>query len=212
MTTATPNADSALARVGSAVADRRADLGLTQRQLAEKAGVGLNTAALLERGQTFPQARNARKLEEALEWPRGALSAIRRGEKPPSAEHVQLASPSTVQQVGQGSGAAPTVTRAAPGLSTVVAAEPGGGSAQALAIATGVVGVAATCMDILVRRAPTDPATVEALRELEAQLLRLETLIAASLPHADSFDDTMSALAELHRHRDAIRHAAAQAG
>jgi hypothetical protein len=43
--------------------------------------------------------------------------------------------------------------------------------------------------------------------------LGLETMIAASLPHAaDSFDDTMLALAEVHRHREALKAAAQKAG
>jgi hypothetical protein len=188
VTTATSSGVPQLARVGHAVAERRLDLGLSQRQLADKAGVGLNTAALLERGHTFPQAANARKIEDALEWPRGTLAELRRGGSPPT-------------QSGAPSAAVSTVTPAP---------VPPGGSAQALAIAKGVVGVAAACMHMLAERGG-DPAAAQALRDLDAQLLGLETLIAASLPHAESFDDTMLALAELHRHREAIREAAAQA-
>ena len=67
-------------------------------------------------------------------------------------------------------------------------------------------------MNIVVRHTGADPAAAQALRELDAQLLEFETLIAASLPHAESFDDTMSALAEVHRHREALRQAAGQGG
>ena len=184
VTTSTPQNDAALARVGRVVAERRLELGFnSQRELAEKAGVALSTAAQLERGHTFPRRANARKLEQALQWAPGTLAEIRRG--------------------GQ-----PSLTTGQAPLSATI--ERPGGSAQALAIANGVVGVAATCMDILVRHGRSDPETGKALRELDAQLLQLETLIAASLPHAESFDDTMSALAELHSQRDAIRQAAAQ--
>jgi len=184
VTTPTSPGDAALARVGQVVAERRLEVGFnSQRELAEKAGVALSTAAQLERGHTFPRRANARKLEQALRWPPGTLTEIRRGGQPP------------------------TPTGHAPLSATTKGA---GGSAQALAIANGVVGVAATCMDILVRHGESDPETGKALRELDAQLLQLETLIAASLPHAESFDDTMSALTELHRQRDAIRQAAAQ--
>ncbi|MBY0441722.1 MAG: helix-turn-helix domain-containing protein [Mycobacteriaceae bacterium] len=172
-----------LARVGRMVAERRLEVGFnSQRELAEKAGVALSTAALLERGHTFPNRANARKLEQALQWPTGTLVEIRRGGQPPL------------------SGDQPPSA----------AIEHPGGSAQALAIANGVVGVAATCMDILVRYGGSDPQTGKALHALDMQLLQLETLMAASLPQADSFDDTMSALAELHRQRDAIKQAAAQ--
>lgn len=180
MTTATTGGGSRLLRVGQAVAERRLDLGLSQRQLAEKAGVGLNTAALLERGHTFPRAANARKIEDALEWPRGTLTELRRGGSPPNP---------------------------APSLPLAPAPASPGGSAQASTIAQGVVGVAATCMRILTERG-SDKAAAAALRELDVQLLGLETVIAASLPHAESFDETVSALSELHRLRDSIREAA----
>lgn len=184
MTTPTPQGDAALARVGRVVAERRLELGFSsQRELAEKAGVALSTAAQLERGHTFPRRANARKLEQALHWPTGTLAEIRRGSEPP------------------------LTTGQAPVSATI---ERPGSSAQVLAIVNGVVGVAATCMDILVRHGGSDPEIGKALRELDAQLLQLETLIAEGLPHAESFDDTMSALAELHRQRDAIRQAAAQ--
>jgi DNA-binding XRE family transcriptional regulator len=187
VTTATSDSASPLDRVGQAVVERRLDLGLTQRELADKAGVSLNTAALLERGHTFPRRANARKLEEALEWPRGTLAELRRGGQPtaPAGPAQRPPSPPAVVPVA-------------------------GSSAQALAIAKGVVGVAETCMRILADRGG-DPAAAQALRDLDAQLLGLETLIAASLPHAESFDDTMSALAELHRRREAVRDAAAHA-
>lgn len=177
----TTGSGARLLRVGQAVAERRLDLGLSQRQLAEKAGVGLNTAALLERGHTFPRAANARKIEDALEWPRGTLAELRRGGTP--------------------LGSAPP-----PPLPVAPPVSPGN-AAQASTIAHGVVGVAATCMRILTERG-TDPAAAVALRELDAQLLGLETLIAASLPHAESFDETLSALSELHRLRVSIRLAA----
>lgn len=177
----TPKSD-ALARVGRMVAERRLEVGFnSQRELAERAGVVVSTVGLLERGRTFPNRATARKLEQALQWPIGTLVEIRRGGQPPQ----------TAEQFHS-------------------AIEHPGGSAQALAIANGVVGVAATCMDILVRYGGSDPQTSKALHQLDAQLLQLETLIAASLPQAESFDDTMSALAELHRQRDAIKQAAAQ--
>src|SRR5271166_4017534 len=93
VTTAASNGVSPLVRVGQAVAERRLDLGLSQRQLADKAGVGLNTAALLERGHTFPRAANARKIEDALQWPRGTLAALRRGGPPPQTGSAPALSP-----------------------------------------------------------------------------------------------------------------------
>jgi DNA-binding XRE family transcriptional regulator len=199
MTTADSMPDSGIdpanARVGHAVADRRLEMGFaTQRELAEAAGVALNTAAQLERGRTFPRRSNAHKLEQALKWPTGTLTALRRGEPVPGGQP-----PSTAP--------APAVT-AAP-----TAPSPAVSSVHAVAIASGVVNVAARAIQILLRHAADDPETGALLRDLDTQLLGLETMIAASLPHAaDSFDDTMLALAEVHRHREALKAAAQKAG
>jgi transcriptional regulator with XRE-family HTH domain len=178
--------DAAIARVGRAVTDRRLELGLaTQRELAEKAGVALNTAAQLERGHTFPRRANAHKLEQALQWPAGTLTALRRGETPPTVPKHTPPPPASPS---------PSTTRV-----------------HAVAIAGAVVNIAARCTEILLRHAADDPETATLLRELDAQLLALETMIAASLPHAESFDDTVSALAEVHRHREALKVAAQKA-
>jgi DNA-binding XRE family transcriptional regulator len=199
MTTADPMPDSgvdpATARVGHAVADRRLEVGFTtQRELAEAAGVALNTAAMLERGHTFPRRSNAHKLEKALNWPTGTLAAIRRGEPVPGG---QPPSPTQAPAV------APPPTAPSAAVSTV----------HAVAIAGGVVNVAARAIQILLRHGADDPETGALLRDLDTQLLSLETMIAASLPHAaDSFDDTMSALAEVHRHRETLKAATRKTG
>jgi transcriptional regulator with XRE-family HTH domain len=165
----------------------------TQRELAEAAGVALNTAAQLERGRTFPRRSNAHKLEQALKWPTGTLAALRRGEPVPGG--------SRHQQRRRRPSAAPY---RALGRSE---------QRHAVAIAGGVVNVAARAIQILLRHAADAPETGALLRDLDTQLLGLETMIAASLPHAaDSFDDTMLALAEVHRHREALKAAAQKAG
>lgn len=174
-------------RVGKAVAERRIEVGFeTQRELAEAAGVALNTAALLERGKSWPQAANRTKFEDALQWPRGTLNALRRGQPIPESAPRPAVAPSAP--------VAPTDPRA---------------NLQALGIATAVAAIAATCTRILVRD-NSNPDAKAALRELDNQLLQLESLIAASLPHVagSSFSETMSALAQLHEYRDVIRDAA----
>jgi predicted transcriptional regulator len=72
-----------LTRVGEAVRQRRLDLELTQREVARRAGLAVNTGSQLERGQNWPRETNQRKLEMALQWPPGALTALRRGEPVP---------------------------------------------------------------------------------------------------------------------------------
>ncbi|WP_053094015.1 helix-turn-helix transcriptional regulator [Mycobacterium heckeshornense] len=184
---APPGGDAAIARVGRAVADRRIELGIaSQRELAETAGVALNTAAQLERGHTFPRRSSAHKLEKALRWPPGTLAAIRRGEPVPTEHPAATAQP-----------VPPSPSPATSGV-------------HAVGIAMAVVNIAAKSMDILLRHGADDPETGAVLLDLDAQLLALETLIAASLPHAaDSFDETVSALAEVHRHREALKSAVA---
>src|SRR5258705_3515389 len=135
MTTAEAIADSGIdpanARVGLAVANRRLEMGFaTQRELAEAAGVALNTAAQLERGRTFPRRSNAHKLEQALKWPTGTLAALRRGEPVPGGQP-----PSTAQ--------APADTTAPSTPSAAVS------SVHAVAIAGGVVHLGAPAIQIL---------------------------------------------------------------
>lgn len=176
-----PGIDPAIARVGRAVADRRLECGLTtQRELADKAGVALNTAAMLERGHTFPRAGNAHKIEQALDWPAGMLTALRRGD--------------------------PLQTPAQPR-----APAPATGGVHAVSIAQGVVKIAGLCAEVLMRQGSGDPDSALLLRGLSDQLLALETMIAASLPHAaDAFDETVAALEEVHRNREALQSAVAR--
>lgn len=69
-------------RAGEAVQARRAELGLTQIELTEKAHVGKDRVGVLERGEEWPQPRNERAIEEALAWEPGALRRIARGGSP----------------------------------------------------------------------------------------------------------------------------------
>lgn len=54
-------------RIGKRIKERRVQLGLTQSQLAERIGVGLNYIATLERGVSFPRCERLIKLLNALE-------------------------------------------------------------------------------------------------------------------------------------------------
>lgn len=184
----TPEDRDELERVGRAVAARRVELGFaTQGELASAAGVALNTAALVERGKTWPQRANRIKLEEALQWPQGTLDALRSGNDVPKAATV-LTPAQPVQ--------APLASRT---------------DLQALTIAKAVAALAATCAEVLLRdRSEQARAT---LRQLDDLLLQLESLITASLPHlvGSSWSETMSAAAQLHEYREVIRGASRQA-
>lgn len=192
MATSKRKGEDPLERVGRAVADRRAELGFeTQQELADAAGVSLNTAALLERGKSFPRAQNRIKFEDALQWPRGSLDAVRRGGEVPAAPVARA--PAASARTVKGSAAGATRT-----------------DIQALTIATAVAGIAATCTEVLLRE-HSEPARAT-LRQLDDQLLQLEALITAILPHlvGTAWSETMSAAVQLHEYREVIRDAAQQ--
>ncbi|MBO2453992.1 helix-turn-helix transcriptional regulator [Actinomadura barringtoniae] len=80
-------------RVAKYVVARRGSMGLTQEQLAERAGVTVKTIYNLEAGERWPQARTRSAIEAALDWRPGDLVRIGEGLEPvPSAsEDMSLA-------------------------------------------------------------------------------------------------------------------------
>lgn len=76
--------------VAQALHERMAELGTTQRQLAEQAGVSRTTVKELA-GNWRPRKRSPRTLaalSEALDWPSGKLLAVAQGE-PESQQSVE---------------------------------------------------------------------------------------------------------------------------
>lgn len=185
MTPAAGSDDDALTRVGRAVALRRVEVGLdSQQALAERAGVGLSTAALLERGQTWPRKANAHKIEIALEWPPGTLEGLRRGKAVPSSPDASTG----------------TLHTSARPLSAASAAAPI--SPQTLAITQSLVQIAGTVVQNLAA-AGDAPAARAMMEKINRHLLDLEAQLVVSLPdlRGESFDETMSTFEELHRRR-----------
>jgi len=75
----------AWARLGQALANARKALGLTQRELADQAGVSFNSVQNAEAGQP-PKARMPQSLypiAKALGWPDGTVDAVLGGGAPP---------------------------------------------------------------------------------------------------------------------------------
>ena len=56
----------AVVKIGERLRDARVRRALTQQELAEKAGVGANTVARLERNETEPHMSTLQKLAHAL--------------------------------------------------------------------------------------------------------------------------------------------------
>jgi transcriptional regulator with XRE-family HTH domain len=85
--------DDGLFRVGRSVADRRGELGMTQQDLADAAGVDLKTIYNLESGQRWPIAKNRVKIAAALKWAPESLAAIRDGSAAAGADAAPAPSP-----------------------------------------------------------------------------------------------------------------------
>ena len=52
--------------IGEAIKERRAILNITQRELAEIAGVGINTLTKIERGEANPSLQILQRILDAL--------------------------------------------------------------------------------------------------------------------------------------------------
>jgi transcriptional regulator with XRE-family HTH domain len=75
----------AWARLGQALATARKALRITQRELAEQAGVSFNSVQNAEAGQP-PKARMPQSIypiARALGWPDGAVESVLEGGSPP---------------------------------------------------------------------------------------------------------------------------------
>lgn len=188
--------DPSLVRLRDCVVRRRAELGLSQRAFAELAGVSLGTATRLERGAGPPRVSTVPKLEDALQWPRGTFQAIRDGQAPPK---VPPRDPGTgvdraeaLQQRLSSAGGMRSATQ----------------YGQALSIASAVVAISAVCLEVLTSKLNDPGARAAALNALDANMRQMESLIAASLPDAESFDDAIAVMREVHENRESIQKAA----
>ena len=71
------------ARAGAAFADRRQELGITQRELAKKGLITASSLIAFEKGRSWPRERTRAMLEELVQWPAGTLAGIRAGAEIP---------------------------------------------------------------------------------------------------------------------------------
>ena len=68
-----------VARAGAAFAARRAELGLSQRQLANMKIIGAPNLIAFEKGRSWPREKTLAKLERVVQWPPGTLAKVRAG-------------------------------------------------------------------------------------------------------------------------------------
>jgi transcriptional regulator with XRE-family HTH domain len=71
--------DPGIARAGAAVAARRRELDIKQRNLAKYKIINAGALIAFEKGRSWPRERTRAKLEEVLQWPAGTIASIRYG-------------------------------------------------------------------------------------------------------------------------------------
>lgn len=72
-------ADPGIARAGAAVAARRRELDIKQRELARLKIIAASTLIAFEKGRAWPRERTRAQLEEICQWPAGTIAKIRSG-------------------------------------------------------------------------------------------------------------------------------------
>jgi transcriptional regulator with XRE-family HTH domain len=77
--------DPGIARAGAAVAARRRELDIKQRNLARYKIINAGALIAFEKGRSWPRERTRAKLEEILQWPAGTIATIRYGGSVPGA-------------------------------------------------------------------------------------------------------------------------------
>lgn len=102
------DADPLLAGVSRAIQERREEIGLSQEEVAHRAGLHRTYISDIERGARNPSLKTLSRLSEALEVPTSTL--IRRGEdRMPT---IVRAAPSTTGAGAAGASAAPQLSDA----------------------------------------------------------------------------------------------------
>ena len=85
--------DPGVARAGAAVAARRAELGMSQREIARQKMITAPALIAFEKGRAWPRERTRHMLEELLQWPAGTIAAIRAGRAVPGTAAAEPAAP-----------------------------------------------------------------------------------------------------------------------
>jgi transcriptional regulator with XRE-family HTH domain len=180
--------DERLLRAGQAVAERRRELGLSQRDLLAL-GVAKSQGTLVnfENGRTWPRRSSRARLEEVLKWPPGTIAAIVAGESnalpgggDPADDNTEVLSNTVEMQL------------------VVDAAE------------IGLNGINAR---ILTLPGLHDPAYVDQVGDLLKELRRLEAMISRATLAANAGADMAVLLSEVRRaHTDLMGRAAKAPG
>lgn len=68
--------------LASAIEDRRGELGLSLREVAQLAGITAETLRAVRKGANDPSPLTKRGIERALEWTSGSVDAVLAGREP----------------------------------------------------------------------------------------------------------------------------------
>ncbi|MDO3638129.1 FHA domain-containing protein [Mycolicibacterium arseniciresistens] len=180
--------DERLLRAGQAVAERRRELGLSQRDLLAL-GVAKSQGTLVnfENGRTWPRKSSRARLEEVLKWPPGTIAAIVAGE-------------SGAQPVGGEPADDNTEV-----LSNTVEMQ--------LVVDAAEIGLHGINARILTLPGLHDPGYADQVGELLSELRRLESMISRATLAATAGADLAVLLSEVRRaHTDLMGRAAKAPG
>jgi FHA domain len=82
--------DPGVARAGAAVATRRDELGIAQRELARQKIINAGALISFEKGRSWPRRGTLAKLEEVLQWAPGTIARIRYGGEPSDGDRTEV--------------------------------------------------------------------------------------------------------------------------
>ncbi|OSC21582.1 hypothetical protein B8W69_28305 [Mycobacterium vulneris] len=165
--------DPGVVRAGRAVAERRVQLGISQREIDRRRILNASTLIKFEKGDSWPRPKTLEKLEEALQWPNGYITALRHGAAlaPPTAEPGSDEATEVLTDTIQAPMMARTVELAMQTLSTAIADLP----------------------------EPTAPDFTSKATTILADLRKLEGLASNAARHATGGAEAMKALSSVRR-------------
>lgn len=175
--------DPGVVRAGRAVAERRQQLRLSQREI-DRRGI-LNASALLkfEKGVSWPRAKTLAKLEETLGWPSGYITSLRRGAAPAlPVSPAPVLMPATRESVSDEATEVLTESIQAPMM------------ARTVELAMETLGTAIADLPD-----PTAPGFIAKATTILADLRKLEGLAASAARHATGGPEAVKALSRVRR-------------
>ena len=169
--------DPGIARAGAAVAARRRELDIKQRNLAKFKIINAGALIAFEKGRSWPRERTRAKLEEVLRWPAGTIASIRYGGPVPGA------APEPPADDGAGSLLAVTVEVAMTTLGAAIEALPADDALDFGERATVILAELRKLEAVVARAAQRSRGTADVVLALRTVRGRYDELMSAPPPH-----------------------------